>query len=96
MPKKLRMLSLLAMLTVMSGCAGELSKSVALPPARGCRAQPDLITYSAEFQAKALEEKNLLQARPCAPLDNAPAGCSALRTMVSDYGTVRDQIRSVR
>jgi hypothetical protein len=55
---------------------------------------PDLVEYSPEVQAKALEELRALG--PACPANEVFEGCSALRRFVKDYSRTRDQIRAAK
>lgn len=61
------------------------------PPIQTARALPPLYAYSKAFQLKAADElDNGLPA--CARMEGM-GECSALRTMIADYKTVRDGLR---
>lgn len=56
-------------------------------------ALPKLAEYSDAFQAKAAEEMETDQRRPCDPVQ--PVGdCSAMKRLVIDYGHTREEIRA--
>lgn len=81
------MLSLLLLAILTISCARENFDAVIVET-------PDLIEYAPEVQQRALDELQAL-GPPCLPME-VTEGCSALRTLVNDYGRVRDQIRAAQ
>jgi hypothetical protein len=52
-----------------------------------------LVEYSPEFQARAAEE--LRDLPPACPSNSSGQDCSEVRRLVSDYGTLREVVRSL-
>ena len=77
--------AILASATLLSGCGTKISSVVATP---------DLYQYAPEIQQRAANE--LTDLGPPCPRTTFVAGCSAVKTMVMDYGKVRDQIRAAK
>lgn len=71
----------------LTACAAKTSE-----PIQTSRALPPLYGYSAAFQSRAADELEMITARPC-PRQWADDGCSAVKTMIVDYKTVRDGLR---
>ena len=87
-------LIILPVMMSLTACATETSETVIV-------AAPELIRYSPEVQARALNEMRELgwavkpgetPVPPCLPNEVTPE-CSALKTFVNDYKWTRDQIR---
>jgi len=80
----LRLLSLLPLTLLFAACAKEPSSAVT----------PKLRVYSRDVQARAADELQAMPA-PCAP-DAVAGNCSAVKRLVVDYKTTRDEIRAIK
>jgi hypothetical protein len=83
----------MTLLTAFGGVNTEAHISASSEPTP--RALPPLYAYSPEFQARAADEMAALAPVECAKLVKDASGCSALRTIGADYGTVRKKLRAL-
>lgn len=73
----------IAATVLLSGCGGASSSSIA---------RPALVDYPAGFQRQAARELDALPA-PCA-LHAPGTDCSAIATMIEDYGELRARLKA--
>lgn len=84
--RRLMPLLAIAAMGLLSACAGATSS--------GPIARPPLVDYPLAFQVRAAEELERLG--PGCPLhvQEEEAGCSAIATMIEDYGELRARVRA--